>query len=134
MNIQETITRIGVWEANPEASFHYREETYGFGIIEEEADKIVAKTTDARFAFRGNTFLHYCETRFGQMKVLKGFFQVDEFEKSIKIYKEDTFEDNPVLTFDVKSIDEKRLIFFLEEEEMYFVCDYTENKKKFPEE
>ena len=56
MFIEEIITRTGVWEANPEASFHYREETFGFGIREEEADKIVAKTTGARFAFRGNSF------------------------------------------------------------------------------
>lgn len=134
MFIEEIITRLGVWEANPEASFHYREDLYGFGIREEEADKIVAKTTDARFAFRGNTFLHYCETSFGQMKVLEGFFQVDEIEETIKIYKENTFEGNPVLTLGVKSLDEKRMIFFLEEEEMYFVCDYTEDKRKFPEE
>ena len=134
MFIEEIITRLGVWEANPEASFHYREDLYGFGIREEEADKIVAKTTGARFAFRGNTFLHYCETSFGQMNTLKGFFQVDEIEESIKIYNEANFEGNPVLTFDVKNIDKNHLIFFLDEEEMYFVCDYTENKRKFPEE
>ena len=133
MFIEEIITRLGVWEANPKASFEYRETLYGFGIREEEADKIVEKTTGARFAFRGNIFLHYCETAFGQMNALKGFFLVDEIDETIKIYETKNFQGDALLTFGVKSFDEKQIVLFLEEDTMYFVCDYTEDKRKFPE-
>ena len=128
MNIQETITRAGVWESNAKASFHYREELYQMGIEETEADRIIQKTSDVWFMFRDNMLWHYGNTRFGQAIFAKFYFQVDEIESTIKMYQEATFEGEPVLTFDVKSLDKKRLIFFLEEEEMYFVCDYTDDK------
>lgn len=145
MTIQEIITRPGVWEANPEASFRYQEELlHQKGLEEAQADKIIAKTTGAFFMFRDNKYWHYAETPFGRAILAKFFFKViegesfDEFdldnENAIKIYKEATFEGEPVLTFSVRSMSEERIIFYLEEERMYFVCDYTTDKKKFPEE
>lgn len=134
MTIQELITRPGVWEANPEASFHYREALYQVGIMEEEADKIVAATTGTKFMFRDTMLWHYGETPFGQVVFAKLYFHVDELDKSIKMYAEASLQGDVVLTFDIQEIDEKRVVFFVEENEIYFVCDYTENKRKFPEE
>ena len=137
MNIQEIITRTGVWEGNPEATFRYHENLYQQkGLEEKEADKIILKTSDVWFMFRDGRLWYYGKTPYGTELVVfaKYYFRVDELDETIKIYKEASFEGAPVLTFDIKSLDEKRLIFFLEEEEMYFVCDYTEDKRKFPEE
>lgn len=143
MTIQETITRAGVWEANRDASFQYRV-TYGLSVTQEEMDKIIEKMTSAFFMFRDNMFWHYAETHFGQVVFAKYFFKViegegfDEFdldnEYAIKMYKEATFEGKPVLTFNVRSMSEESIVFYLEEEKMYFVCDYTTDKKKFPKE
>lgn len=134
MTIQEIITRPGVWEANPEATFRYHENLYRQkGLEEKEADKIITKTTDAFFMFRDNMLWHYGETRFGQAVFAKLYFQVDEVAQTIKMYQEATLEGKARLTFQLSSIDEKRLIFFIEEEKMFFVCDYTTDKKKFLE-
>ncbi len=136
MTIQETITRTGVWEANPEASFKFREELYQTGIEEEEADKIIHKTSDVWFMFQDDRLWYYGKTPYGSKPVIfaKYYFQVSEVAKTIKMYREATSEGAPVLTFNVYSFSEERLIFFIEEETMYFVCDYTEDKRKFPEE
>ncbi len=136
MNIQETITREGVWEANAEASFKFREELYKTGIEDEEADKIISKTSDVWFMFREGQMWHYGKTPYssGMLVFAKFYFQVNEITKVITAYKEATLEGKPVLTCNVFSLDENRLIFFLEEETMYFVCDYTTEKRKFPKE
>jgi hypothetical protein len=137
MNIQEIITRAGVWEGNPEATFRYHENLYQQkGLEEEEADKIIAKTSDVWFMFREDRLWYYGKTPYssGTVVFAKYYFQVDEIEETIKMYKEANFAGEPVLTFDVTSRDENRLIFFIAEEKMYFVCDYTTDKSKFPEE
>jgi hypothetical protein len=137
MNIQELITREGIWEGNPEATFRYYENLYQQkGLEEEEADNIIRKTSDVWFMFKGDRLWYYGKTPYSSKPVVfaKYYFQVDDWFEAIKMYREADFSGEPVLTFDVKSLDENRVIFFIEEEKMYFVCDYTTDKSKFPEE
>ena len=136
MFIEEVITRAGVWEANAEASFKFREELYQMGVFEDEANKIITKASDVWFMFREGQMWHYGKTPYssGMLVFAKYHFIVDEIDETIKMYKDANRTGEVVLTCNVKSVTEERLIFFLEEDEMYFVCDYTTEKRKFPKE
>ncbi len=133
MTIQQILTREGVWDSNPKLGYEYRQKAFGFDLTDDEAMKAIHKTTDVKFAFRetpqGNTLFYYAKTAYGWTKH-KFFFKIEEL--AIKIYKENTFEGEPVLTFTIKDINEKQLTFLAEEELIFFVCDYTTDKSKFP--
>lgn len=137
MNIIETISRKGVWEVNAKESFYYFANVLGQdGLEESEADRIYPKLADVRFSFHNGIFLHYGETPFGQMKFLTDYFRLEEEDsyRIIRTYKTPDFESEPTLQMVIQSITAEKLIFYLIEDDIYFVCDYTEDKKKFPKE